>query len=58
MEETYIIEIDNELEEKLDGFLESKILKLDARIEAIYSQDEKFEKLELPFEVKIEIGQK
>ena len=41
----------------MDQFLEQKSIKMDARIEVIYSQDTKYEQYELPLEVKVEVTQ-
>ena len=37
--------------------MEQKNIKMEARIEAIYSQDTKYEQYEFPLEVKVEVTQ-
>jgi hypothetical protein len=43
------------LEEQLNAFLVDRSIKFTGRLEAVFSQDEKYEAFELPAEVKVEI---
>jgi hypothetical protein len=45
MKESEIVEIDSKLEDDLSKFLERKQIKMDGRLEAIFSQNEKYETL-------------
>ena len=49
------ITLDPKLEQHLEKYLEQREKSFSARIEAIFSQDPKYEEIELPSEVKIEL---
>ena len=56
MKETGKVQMDMELEDKLDAFLEDNVLKMEAKIETVFSQDEKYSSLEFPLTIKLELS--
>ena len=53
MMDTPNISLDPKLEQHLEKYLEHKEVTFSARIEAIFSQDKKYEDIDLPFDIKI-----
>lgn len=55
MMETELLQLDPHLDDQLDRFLADGRAKFEGRIEAIFSQAARYELMDLPVEVKIEI---
>jgi hypothetical protein len=55
MMETELLQLDPQLDDQLDRFLADGRAKFEGRIEAIFSQAARYELMELPVEVRIEI---